>query len=59
MTEEDIKDTYDEASEFEPEAPRPLYREVSPATEYPVDALGVVLGPAAKAINDHFLPQAS
>ena len=52
MTEEDIKDTYDEASEFEPEAPRPLYREVSPATEYPVDALGQVLGPAAKAIND-------
>ena len=52
MTEEAIKATYDEALEFAPEAPRPLRREVDDPEPFPVDALGEVLGPAAKAIND-------
>lgn len=33
------------------EAPRPLYRELPPAEPFPVDALGPVLGKAAKAIE--------
>ena len=33
-------------------APRPLMREIPPADEFPVDALGDVLGPAARAIHD-------
>jgi hypothetical protein len=33
------------------EGPRPLYRETAPAEAYPIDALGPVLGPAARAIE--------
>jgi hypothetical protein len=36
----------------EPEPPRPLTRELPPADPFPVDALGSVLGAAAKAIGD-------
>jgi hypothetical protein len=35
-----------------PEAPRALMRELPPADPFPVDALGNVLGDAARAIND-------
>jgi hypothetical protein len=35
-----------------PEPPRPLMRELPPADAYPVDALGDLLGSAAKAIHD-------
>jgi putative DNA primase/helicase len=35
-----------------PEAPRPLMRELPRADPFPVDALGDVLGPAARAIHD-------
>jgi Protein of unknown function (DUF3987) len=34
------------------ELPRPLTREIAPATPFPVEALGKVLGNAAKAIQD-------
>jgi DNA primase len=39
------------AAEVIGEGPRPLYRELPPAPAFPVDALGGVLGPAAKAIE--------
>ncbi len=35
-----------------PEPPRPLIRELPPADPYPVDALGDILGAAAKGIHD-------
>ena len=41
-----------EAAEVMAEPPRPLMRELPPADPYPVDALGVVLAPAARAIHD-------
>ena len=41
-----------EAEDVTPEPPRPLIRELPPADPYPIDALGVVLAPAARAIRD-------
>jgi len=41
-----------EAEDVTPEPPRPLTRELPPADPYPVDALGDVLGAAARAIQD-------
>jgi hypothetical protein len=41
-----------EAEDFRAEAPRPLMRELPPADPFPVDALGDVLGAAARAIHD-------
>jgi hypothetical protein len=38
--------------EVTPEPPRPLFREQPPADPFPVDALGDVLAPAARAIYD-------
>jgi hypothetical protein len=40
------------AEEVEPEPPRPLTRELPPADPYPIEALGDVLAPAARAIHD-------
>jgi hypothetical protein len=40
------------ATDVKPEPPRPLMRDVPPADPYPVDALGVMLAPAADAIRD-------
>jgi Protein of unknown function (DUF3987) len=40
------------ADEMKPEPPRPLMRELPPADPFPVDALGDVLAPAARAIHD-------
>lgn len=43
----------DEAEDVEPirkEAPRPLYRELPPPPDFPLEALGPVLGDATKAI---------
>src|SRR3954452_24186682 len=48
---ERIRDTVNDAPQVKPEPPRPLMRELAPATPFPVDALGV-LEPAARAIND-------
>jgi len=38
--------------EMKPEGPRPLMRELPSADPFPVDALGDVLAPAARAIHD-------
>jgi hypothetical protein len=40
------------AENVQPEPPRPLMRELPPADPFPVDALGDVLGAAARGIND-------
>ncbi len=40
------------AEDANPEPPRPLMRELPPADPFPVDALGDVLAPAARAIHD-------
>jgi Protein of unknown function (DUF3987) len=49
---ERVRESVDGAEEFRPETPRPLMRELPPADPFPVDALGEVLAPAARAIND-------
>jgi hypothetical protein len=41
-----------EAPEVKAEPPRPLMRELPPADKYPIDDLGDVLAPAARAIHD-------
>jgi hypothetical protein len=38
--------------EAPPEPPRPLMRDLPPADPFPIDALGTVLAPAARAIHD-------
>src|SRR5262249_13866655 len=40
------------AEEMKPEPPRPLMRELAAADPFPIDALGNVLGSAARAIHD-------
>jgi hypothetical protein len=52
MTAAQAKAAMDCAETFAPEPPRPLRRELPPADPFPVDALGDVLGPAAKGIHD-------
>jgi len=47
-----IRDIVASAEKVELEPPRPLMRELPPATPFPDDALGKILGPAARAIND-------
>jgi hypothetical protein len=47
-----VREIVDQAAEVRLEPPRPLIRELPPADPFPVDALGDVLGGAAKAIND-------
>src|SRR6266404_4142668 len=47
-----IRDIIASAAEVKPEPPRPLTRELPPADPFPIDALGDVLGPAARAIFD-------
>jgi hypothetical protein len=42
----------DTAPEMKSEPPRPLMRELPPADPFPVEALGDVLAPAARAIHD-------
>ena len=39
-------------TDYRSEPPRPLVRELPPAEEFPVDALGGLLSGAARAIND-------
>jgi hypothetical protein len=46
----DLALALNKANKHEP--PRPLMRKLPPADPFPVDALGRVLGPAARAIND-------
>jgi len=47
-----IRETIAAAEEVMPESPRPLARRLPPADPFPVEALGDVLGAAARAIND-------
>jgi hypothetical protein len=47
-----MRQTFCEAEELKLEPPRPLVRELPPADPFPVDALGDVLAPATRAIND-------
>src|SRR3989442_3643222 len=49
---ERVREAIDGAEEVNPEAPRPLMRDMPPADRFPVDALGDVLAPAAHAIQD-------
>jgi putative DNA primase/helicase len=42
----------DTAPEMKSEPPRPLMRELPPADPFPIEALGGVLAPAARAIHD-------
>jgi len=47
-----ITDAITRAETHKPEPPRPLQRELPPAKPFPVDALGSLLGDAARAIHD-------
>jgi Protein of unknown function (DUF3987) len=52
VSREHVRAIVDMAPEVTPEPPRPLMRELPPADPFPVDALGDVLAPAARAIHD-------
>jgi hypothetical protein len=52
MSREHVRAIVNTAPEVRPEPPRPLTRELPPADPFPVDALGDVLAPAARAIHD-------
>jgi hypothetical protein len=47
-----LKDMIDQAPEAEVEPPRPLQRPLEPADAFPIEALGTILGDAARAIVD-------
>lgn len=47
-----IRQSFDDAEEVHPLAPLPLERSIPPAADYPLAALGAVLGGAAEAIVD-------
>jgi hypothetical protein len=50
-TNPNFSDRLDQADEITGEGPRPLFRELPPPTPFPVDALGPVLGTAARAVE--------
>src|SRR5499427_3641097 len=52
MSREAVGKIIADAPEAQAEPPRPLMRELPPADPFPVDALGDVLGSAARAIHD-------
>jgi hypothetical protein len=52
MSVDNVRATFDDAKEAKSEPPRPLMREMPPADPFPVDALGGLLAPAARAIQD-------
>src|SRR5215469_17849719 len=47
-----VRAIIDNAVDARAETPRPLMRELPPADPFPIDALGDVLAPAARAIQD-------
>src|SRR3954452_16773406 len=49
---ERMRAAFEEAEEVQPEPPRPLTRDTPPADPFPIEGLGDVLAPAARAIND-------
>jgi hypothetical protein len=52
MSRENVRTIVSNGDEMKREPPRPLMRELPPADPFPLDALGEVLAPAARAIND-------
>jgi hypothetical protein len=52
MSRDTVRAIIDAAPEIKSEPPRLLMRELPPADPYPVEALGDVLAPAARAIHD-------
>jgi hypothetical protein len=52
MSARNVRAIVNQAPEAGVEPPRPLTRELPPADPFPIDALGDVLTPAARAIND-------
>jgi Protein of unknown function (DUF3987) len=54
----EIRSIVENAEEVKIEPPRPLMRELPPADPFPVDALGDLLGAAARAIHIHDRVQA-
>jgi hypothetical protein len=52
MTKAQVKTAFDTAEEYGSEPPRPLMRELPEPDPFPVDALGSVLGDAARATHD-------
>jgi hypothetical protein len=47
-----MRDSLNDAEPVKPEPPRPLMRALPPADPFPIEALGDVLAPAARAIHD-------
>jgi hypothetical protein len=52
MSLESVRTIVNNGDEMKREPPRPLMRELPPADPFPIDALGSVLAPAARAIHD-------
>ncbi len=52
MSRENVRAIVEDADEMKSEPPRPLVRKLPPADPFPVDALGSLLAPAARAIHD-------
>jgi len=52
MSRENVRAIVENAGDEKAEPPRPLMRELPPADPFPVDALGPVLAPAARAVHD-------
>lgn len=52
MTQEQVKAAIQSAPVIRSEPPQALRKEAGPPTEFPVEALGEILGNAAKAIHD-------
>lgn len=52
MSHENVRAIVENAKDERAEPPRPLMRELPPADLFPMDALGCVLAPAARAVHD-------
>jgi hypothetical protein len=52
MSRENVRAIIESAMDAKNEPPRPLMRELPPADPFPIDALGGLLEPAARAIHD-------
>jgi len=52
MTKAQVVEAIDAAEEYQLEPPRPLVRQTEPAEPFPVDALGDIMGNAARGIQD-------
>jgi hypothetical protein len=52
MSIENVRTIFENADEIKSESPRPLMRELPPSDPFPIEALGSVLAPTARAIHD-------